>query len=566
MYLQKEINLAIKTYLQLGSLRGTLRKLGYPSKPTLRKWIAEYKKNGRVVARKSTGRPPAFSKDQELAAVSYYLENGRSIVRTIKALGYPICQRTLRRWLRKHQAYDRMMTVPAAPPTKHTLQTRLEAVAALRRGKRTAISIAREYGISRTTLYNWAKEFPLPACKTNRLKPLPQKTGLNKEISAPSAEVEVKAEAEAEASLSSSVRTAETEVSEAAVKKQLERALAKVARLEKEVGMLQLQAKTLQQDVHHLAMQKDILVKCAELLKKEPGVNPEKLSNRDKALVIDALRPVYRLAQLLKAFQISKSSYCYQANALRRQDKHEEHRRQIKDFFQHNYRCYGYRRIKACLTHIGIVLSEKVVRRLMREEGLQVHCSRRRKYSSYRGEISPEVPNVIARNFHASAPNQKWLTDITEFALPDGKVYLSPIIDCYDGMPVSWSVGTSPSAELVNSMLQKGLATLKPGEAPIIHSDRGCHYRWPEWIQVVEKFGLTRSMSKKGCSPDNAACEGFFGRMKNEMFYGRSWIGTTASEFIRQIEAYMKWYAEERIKVSLGGRSPRAYRQSRHLT
>jgi transposase InsO family protein len=135
------------------------------------------------------------------------------------------------------------------------------------------------------------------------------------------------------------------------------------------------------------------------------------------------------------------------------------------------------------------------------------------------------VPNLVARDFHAEKPNEKWLTDITEFSLPAGKVYLSPIIDCFDGLAVTWSIGTSPNAKLVNSMLDAAISQLRPEERPILHSDRGGHYRWPGWIRRMEEAGLTRSMSKKGCSPDNAACEGFFGRLKNEMFYGVSWEG-----------------------------------------
>ena len=109
------------------------------------------------------------------------------------------------------------------------------------------------------------------------------------------------------------------------------------------------------------------------------------------------------------------------------------------------------------------------------------------------------------------------LTDITEFSIPAGKVYLSPIIDCFDGMVTAWKISTNPNAELVNSMLDEYHKTLKNGEKPIIHSDRGSHYRWPEWINRMNRYGFQRSMSRKGCSPDNSACEGFFGRMKNEM-------------------------------------------------
>ena len=155
-----------------------------------------------------------------------------------------------------------------------------------------------------------------------------------------------------------------------------------------------------------------------------------------------------------------------------------------------------------------------------------------------------------------TAPNAKWLTDITEFAIPAGKVYLSPIVDCFDGLAVSWSIGTSPDAELVNTMLDQATATLSDGEHPIVHTDRGCHYRWPGWISRMAKAGLQRSMSKKGCSPDNAACEGFFGRVKNEMFHNCSWAGVSVECFMGILDEYFNRYNEKRIKVFLGARSP----------
>lgn len=105
------------------------------------------------------------------------------------------------------------------------------------------------------------------------------------------------------------------------------------------------------------------------------------------------------------------------------------------------------------------------------------------------------------------------------FSIPAGKIYLSPIVDCFDGFIPSWTAGTSPNATLVNEMLLKGVDKLKPDEKPILHMDRGCHYRWQGWIDITKNFGLTRSMSAKGCSTDNSACEGFFGRLKNEFFY-----------------------------------------------
>ena len=207
-----------------------------------------------------------------------------------------------------------------------------------------------------------------------------------------------------------------------------------------------------------------------------------------------------------------------------------------------------------------MTVSEKVVRRIMRDEGLAITYMRKKRYSSYKGELSPEVPNLIARDFHADQPGKKLLTDITEFSIPSGKVYLSPLLDCYDGMVVSWSIGTNPSAELANTMLSNGIAHLGDSCNAIIHSDRACHYRWPGWIGLMERHNLTRSMSKKGCSPDNSACEGFFGRLKNEMFYGRDWKGVSIDDFMSRLDEYIHWYNEKRIKLSLGGLSPLEYR------
>lgn len=158
--------------------------------------------------------------------------------------------------------------------------------------------------------------------------------------------------------------------------------------------------------------------------------------------------------------------------------------------------------------------------------------------------------------------NLKWLTDITEFHIPAGKIYLSLILDCFDGLPVSWTIGTSPDADLVNSMLDAAISTFKANEHPLVHSDRGCHYRWLGWIERMKNDGLTRSVSKKGCSPDNSACKGFFDRLKNELFYNRKWNGVSIDEFISNLDSYIHWYAESRIKMSLGGLSPLQYRKA----
>lgn len=247
---------------------------------------------------------------------------------------------------------------------------------------------------------------------------------------------------------------------------------------------------------------------------------------------------------------------------MKRPDKYSEIRRSVTDIFELNRRCYGYRRIHIMLKRRGTNVSEKVVRRLMIEEQLVVQTNKRRRYSSYLGEVSPAPDNLLDRNFQADLPNQKWLTDITEFQIPAGKVYLSPMVDCFDGLVVSWTISTRPDADLVNTMLDEAIKTLPDTRRPLVHSDRGAHYRWPGWLSRIEGANLRRSMSAKGCTPDNAACEGFFGRVKNEFFYSQDWHTVTLNQFIDALDSYLRWYNEKRVKVALGGLSPLEYRSS----
>lgn len=325
---------------------------------------------------------------------------------------------------------------------------------------------------------------------------------------------------------------------------------------------LQEEIASLRSELRRLQLEHDLLQKAGELLKKGLGVDLQLLGNREKTLLVDALKSQYPLAELCICLDLARSSYFYHRARLQMGDKYAGIRHKIRKVFEQNYQCFGYRRIRAFLARERIALSEKVVQRLMRQEQLIV-ATKRRRYRSYLGEISPAPENLLHRDFHAEKPNQKWLTDITEFALPTGKVYLSPVIDCFDGLVVSWSIGTRPDANLVNSMLDEAMETVTHStDRPIIHSDRGAHYRWPGWLSRIQSGKFLRSMSRKGCSPDNAACEGFFGRLKTEWFYRRDWRNTSIEQFIPMLDAYVRWYNEKRIKLSLGSLSPLEYRQS----
>ena len=226
---------------------------------------------------------------------------------------------------------------------------------------------------------------------------------------------------------------------------------------------------------------------------------------------------------------------------------------------------YGYRRIRLDPRREGARVSEKAVARLMRELGLVAKRGRKRRRSSCKGKTSDAPENLAKRNFHADAPSKLRLTGITESRIPAGKVCLSPAVDCFDGMVVSWAMPTSPDAELANAVLDAAGATLPEDEHPVGHAGRGRHCRWPGWVERCEKHGIARSMSKRGCSPDNGACGGSFERLKVELLYGRSWSGWGVDDFMGSVDRCIHWHNERRIKESLGGMSPLQYRRSLNL-
>ena len=314
--------------------------------------------------------------------------------------------------------------------------------------------------------------------------------------------------------------------------------------------------------IHELELKSYVLEGTVKILKAE-GI--EELSNDEKAALIDARPKNITVTELLVALDISSSSYYYCKSKPAKKDRYADARLAIKEEFELVKGRRGYRYIRQRLREREdpVFISGKKVRSLMAEEGCVVaYAKNRKRYSSYKGEIGDAPDNLVDRDFHADAPNKLWITDITQFSIPAGKVYLSPVIDCFDGMPVSWTIRTSPDAEMANTMLENACNGLTDDEFPIIHSDRGCHYRWPGWLEICRVNGLVRSMSAKGCSPDNSAMEGFFGRLKNEFFYYNDWAGISVNEFIIMLDEYMRYYKNERIKESLGWMSPMQYRKS----
>lgn len=479
MFSYEERIKAVKLLLQYDKSYATvIRELGYPSRRALTNWYEEYIKNGDL--HKDYIKESKYSDEDRRKAVDYYLEHGRCVSRTVKALGYP-SRPELDKWIYEIAPEKKHHCRSGGSLVKYTHKQKEQAVISLCSRSKSAREVANEIGVSREVLYNWKRQL----LSEGRERTMTKKDKVSK---------------------ASTNNEHEDQTNDLLTEKE---------HLTKQVDELQKQ-------VYRLQLERDILEKAAEIIKKEKGISITTLTNREKAIVINALRERYQLKDLLLILNMAKSSYCYQSLVLNQDDKYANLRTKVREAFCESSSRYGYRRIHSIIKSSGTVISEKVIRRITKEEQLIIPSSNCKKYNSYKGEISPGVENVIMRDFHADKPNTKWLTDITEFHIPAGKVYLSPIIDCFDGLPVSWTISTSPNAELVNTMLDEAISVLRKDEHPVLHSDRGCHYRWPGWIERMEKARLTRSMSKKGCSPDNSACEGFFGRLKNEMFYGYS--------------------------------------------
>ena len=221
---------------------------------------------------------------------------------------------------------------------------------------------------------------------------------------------------------------------------------------------------------------------------------------------------------------------------------------------------YGYRRVKAALL---TRVSAKAVRRIMKEDGLTAHVSERRRHSSYEGETTPaprqtpptatSPPRLRTGSGRRTSPGSRPGTR---------RACLSPTVNRHDGKIVAYTAGFSPNAEF-NGMLVKAAETLPEGGArPLVHSDHDRHCRWPGWLDLVERYKLTRSTGAKGCSPDNAAAEGFFGRVKTEPAYPGHWEEHAVGEVLVPVDDCIQWYNHERIKQSLGWMSPIPYRQS----
>lgn len=269
------------------------------------------------------------------------------------------------------------------------------------------------------------------------------------------------------------------------------------------------------------------------------------------------LRQDHSLSRLLKIADLPRSVFYYHRQVQKMPDKYGDLKERIRAIFDQHHGRYGYRRITATLQHLGEKINHKTVQRLMGIMGLK-STVRPKKFRSFKGDIGTAEPNELARQFTADRPNQKWVTDVTELSVDGDKLYLSPILDLYNGEIISFETSTRPVFGMVVSMIKKAFAKLLPQEKPMLHSDQGWQYRMASYKAMLGERGLVQSMSRKGNCHDNATMESFFGVLKTEYFYQRKFA--SIEELQNGLSEYIRYYNYDRIKLRLNGLSPVSYR------
>ena len=254
---------------------------------------------------------------------------------------------------------------------------------------------------------------------------------------------------------------------------------------------------------------------------------------------------------------MARATFYYHTKRMSAPDIYDEARSAIRKIYNCHKGRYGYRRITFQLRNDGMLLNHKTVQKLMVEMGLYGK-RKKAKYKSYKGEIGKVAPNVIDRDFVATAPNQKWTTDVTEVKIKDKKIYLSPILDMFNGEIISYTISYSPDLKMALTMLRKAFERIDVPDGLILHSDQGWHYQHLRYQRELKDRHIVQSMSRKGNCLDNAMMENFFGLMKSELLYLQEW--DSVEQFAKELVKYISYYNNDRIKLRLNGKSPVQYR------
>ncbi|MBD8028714.1 IS3 family transposase [Ureibacillus sp. Re31] len=307
----------------------------------------------------------------------------------------------------------------------------------------------------------------------------------------------------------------------------------------------------LQARIKQLEMENEYFKKV-ECLSSSKG----KITKEDKVKVIYELRHKYSVKALVEFAGIKRSTYYDSVKKMNRPDPDAELKVEIQAIYNEHEGRYGYRRIRDELANRGKKVNHKKVQRIMKALGLKC-LVRMKKYKSYKGTVGKIAPNILDRNFKADAPNEKWVTDITEFKLFGEKLYLSPVLDLFNGEIITYTIGSRPTYSLVSEMIAKALERLPEEHKLLMHSDQGWHYQMKKYRHALESRGVVQSMSRKGNCYDNSVMENFFGIMKSEFLYLKEF--QSVEHFKLELENYINYYNTKRMKAKLK-MSPVQYR------
>lgn len=296
-------------------------------------------------------------------------------------------------------------------------------------------------------------------------------------------------------------------------------------------------------------------------------------------MVVYELQHKYPLVVLLDISGLKRSTYYYTLNKLDKDTKNDDIMNAIIDIYYAHKARYGYHRITLELINRGYIVNHKKVKRLMSKMGLYARTPKA-KYKSYKGDMNGTVKNLLLdkvidevnhktyyeRNFKTERCNEIWSTDVSEFHIAAGKLYLSPILDLHNREIVSYNISTSPNYEQIKDMLAKAFNKYKDLKGLILTSDQGWQYQMQDYHKALEEKGIIQSMSRKGNCLDNSPMENFFGKMKNEMFYGYEYTFNTLEELKKEMENYISYYNNQRITTKLKGLTPVEYRNQSLIT
>ena len=283
----------------------------------------------------------------------------------------------------------------------------------------------------------------------------------------------------------------------------------------------------------------------------------------EKAALVKELREErYRLNDLLDAIGLSRSTYYYE---LSKTDKVKERNANLSSeivaIFNENRKRYGVRRVHHELLNRGFCVNHKRVQRIMNQLSLAGKRPKE-KYHSYKGDVGKVADNIIKRDFSTENPLQKWTTDVSQFNLSWGKCYISPILDMNTNEIISYNLSLSPNMEQIKDMLQKAFTRFPSVQGLIMHSDQGWQYQHAFYRKELKKHGIVQSMSRKGNCYDNCIMETFFGRLKNEMFYGFEKNYPSFEAFSKAIADYIDYYNNSRIQAKTKWMPPTKFREA----